>query len=89
MAAVGRVVFAFALAACAQAAVTLPYLLADHMVVQRGLPVHIWGKAEPGERVNVGFRGADRSATTDALGRWSVYLPSGDAGGAPRAPAPG
>jgi hypothetical protein len=66
MAALSRVVFVFALASSGEAAVTLPYLLADHMVVQRGLPVHIWGRAEPGERVTVGFRGAGRSAATDA-----------------------
>ena len=81
MAAVSRIVLAISSASCARAAVPLPYLLADHMVVQRGLAVHIWGKAEPGERVSVGFRGTDRSATTDTLGRWSVYLPPGDAGG--------
>ena len=65
----------------AQAAVKLPYLLADHMVVQRDKPVHVWGKADPGEQVRVAFRGAERTVETDALGRWSVYLPPGDAGG--------
>ena len=65
----------------ARGEVSLPYLIADHMVVQRGLAVHIWGKAEPGETVTVSFRGSDRRSVTDALGRWSVYLPSGDAGG--------
>ena len=63
------------------AAVTLPYILADHMVLQRGLPVHIWGKAAPREAVAVAFRGHARTTTADAAGRWSVYLPSGDAGG--------
>ena len=63
------------------AAVTLPYILADHMVLQRGLPVHIWGKASPGEAVAVAFRGHTRNATADAAGRWSVYLPPGEAGG--------
>jgi sialate O-acetylesterase len=76
-------VLAFALAAafCVRAEIKLPYLIADHMVVQRGLPVHIWGKADPGERVTVAFRGQDRAAVTDSLGRWSVYLPPGEAGG--------
>jgi sialate O-acetylesterase len=72
---------AAALAFCARADVVLPYLIADHMVVQRGLPVHIWGMAEPGEAVSVAFRGAERRAAADALGRWSVSLPPGDAGG--------
>ena len=69
------------LASSAHAAVTLPYLIADHMVVQRGLPVHVWGKADPGEVVAVTFRGSERRSTTDSLGRWSVHLPPGDAGG--------
>lgn len=69
------------LAPVARAAVTLPYLIADRMVVQRGLPVHIWGKADPGEIVAVAFRGNQRRSTADALGRWSVHLPPGDAGG--------
>src|SRR5688572_1694026 len=64
-----------------RAAVTLPYLIADHMVVQRGLPVHIWGMAEPGEALTVTFRGAEQRSTADGLGRWSVHLPAGDAGG--------
>lgn len=65
--------------ACAE--VKLPTVLTEHMVVQRGLPVHVWGWADPGEGVSASFRGANRQATADNLGRWSVYLPSGEAGG--------
>jgi sialate O-acetylesterase len=67
--------------ACASAQVTLPKILSDHMVVQRELPVHVWGMAAPGEEVSVGFRGETRSTKTDRLGRWSVYLKPGTAGG--------
>jgi sialate O-acetylesterase len=63
------------------AAVRLPSVLGDHMVVQRGLPVHIWGFADPAESVTATFRGATRSTSADDLGRWSIYLPPGDAGG--------
>lgn len=72
---------ALALAWGARADIRLPYLIADHMVVQRDCPVHIWGKAEPGEPVSVTFRETDAKSVADALGRWSVYLPPGDAGG--------
>jgi len=51
------------------------------MVVQRDLPVHIWGLAAPGEAVQVSFRGETRSTTAGQLGRWSVYLSPGAAGG--------
>lgn len=61
--------------------VTLPKILASHMVVQRGLPVHVWGWATASEAVMVTFRGESKSATADELGRWSVYLAPGAAGG--------
>jgi sialate O-acetylesterase len=65
----------------ALAEVTLPALLADHMVVQRDLPVHVWGNAAPGEAVSVTFRGETRAAVAGHDGRWSVYLPPAAAGG--------
>jgi sialate O-acetylesterase len=70
-----------ALAIPLRADVTLPALLADHMVVQRGLPVHVWGMAALHEAVSVTFRGETKSATADDDGRWSVYLSPGEAGG--------
>ena len=64
-----------------RADVTLPKVLASHMVVQRGLPVHVWGWAAAGESVAVSFRGESDGTTADELGRWSVYLRPGAAGG--------
>ncbi len=64
---------------CAQ--ITLPKVLASHMVVQRDLPVHVWGMATPGEPVSVSFRGESRSTKAGPLGRWSLYLKPGGAGG--------
>jgi sialate O-acetylesterase len=75
------IALAFALAAGANAEVSLPALLADHMVIQRGLPVHVWGMAAPQEPVAVTFRGETKSGTADDLGRWSIYLSPGEAGG--------
>jgi sialate O-acetylesterase len=63
------------------AQVTLPRVLSDHMVVQRDLPVHVWGTAAPGEQVTVTFRGETKSTTATKLGRWSVYLKPSAAGG--------
>jgi len=65
----------------ARAEVTLPSLLADHMVLQRGLPVHVWGKAAEHETVSVAFRGETQSTIADDLGRWSLYFSPGEAGG--------
>jgi sialate O-acetylesterase len=63
------------------AQVTVPKILSDHMVVQRDLPVHVWGMATSGEQVSVTFRGETESTTATRLGRWSVYLKPGAAGG--------
>jgi sialate O-acetylesterase len=65
----------------AVAQVTLPKILSDHMVIQRDLPVHVWGRATPGETVSVTFRDENKTITTGRLGRWSVYLKPGSAGG--------
>jgi len=65
----------------ASSQVTLPRILASHMVVQRELPVHVWGMATPGEQVSVSFRGETKSTSATRLGRWSVYLQPGGAGG--------
>ncbi len=64
---------------CAQ--VTLPKILASHMVIQRDLPVQVWGMASPGEFVSVNFRGEVGVTRAGELGRWSLYLKPGAAGG--------
>lgn len=66
---------------CSQAAIKLPALIGDHMLLQRDAPVRIFGKADPGERVSVAFRGQSVQTTADTLGRWEVWL-------APMKPAP-
>ena len=69
------------IAAPIYASVRLPALFADHMVIQRDEPVHVWGNADSGESVTIEFRGAQRTVTADAFGQWSVQLPPGEAGG--------
>jgi sialate O-acetylesterase len=53
----------------------------DHMVLQREMPVPVWGKAEPGEKVRVRLGDQDVSTTADKDGRWSVKLKPMKAGG--------
>ncbi len=72
---------ALLLALPASAEVKLPALIAEHMVVQRDLPVHVWGTSALDETVSVTFRGETRSASPDRFGRWSLYLSAGAAGG--------
>jgi sialate O-acetylesterase len=61
-------------AVCVQAAVKLPALISDHMVLQQGVPVRIWGTADPGESVQVAFQGQMVSAKAAANGKWAVWL---------------
>jgi sialate O-acetylesterase len=61
--------------------VSLPSLWSDHVVVQRDLPVRVWGKAAPGEQVSIHFRDATASAAADKYGLWTIDLPPGGAGG--------
>src|SRR5277367_6719902 len=63
------------------AEVKLPHVLTDHTVVQRGLPVHIWGTATPDETVAVSFHGANLNTKGDVSGHWSVYFKPEEAGG--------
>jgi sialate O-acetylesterase len=65
----------------ASADVTLPALVGDNMVVQQGVPVRIWGKAAPGERVTVSMAGKSAAATAGADGRWEVRIGPFEAGG--------
>ncbi len=55
-----------------------------HMVLQRDVPLPVWGSAAPGEQVVVTFGTATGSATADADGAWRVTLPSQQADTAPR-----
>ena len=43
--------------AALSAQVTLPTILTSHMVVQRDLPVHVWGMARRARKLAVTFRG--------------------------------
>ncbi len=64
-----------------RADVQLPALFGDHMVLQAGQPIHVWGSAEPSEEVSVSFRNQTISAVPGESGRWSIYLAPSEAGG--------
>ncbi len=67
--------------AFALADVRLPALLSDHMILQAERPIHLWGWADPGERVEADFRGRTASTVAGENGRWSLYLAPESAGG--------
>ena len=63
-----------ALAQAGVAEVELPGVLSDGMVLQRELPVPIWGTANPGESVSVSFAGQKVRTEAGADGKWLVKL---------------
>src|SRR3954462_3399438 len=58
----------------AQADVKLPALFSEHLVLQSGKPVPVWGWAAPGEEVSVSFAGQTKSAKAADDGKWMVKL---------------
>ena len=63
-----------AVSVSASADVTLPRVLGSNMVLQRDLPVPVWGWAEAGEKVTVSFAGQSKSSTAGDDGKWMVKL---------------
>jgi sialate O-acetylesterase len=53
----------------------LPKIFGDHMVVQRGVPIPVWGWAAPGEKIVVNLGGAVAAGTADKDGRWMAKVP--------------
>lgn len=68
------VALGLAFSAAAQAAVKLPPVISDHMVLQRDMKAPIWGIAAPGEEVQVSVAGQTHKATAAADGKWRVNL---------------
>jgi sialate O-acetylesterase len=67
-------IFACVLLTMGRAEVTLAGIFSDHMVLQSGLPMPVWGVGTPGTKVTVSFRDQDRTVTVGPDGRWQVEL---------------
>ena len=55
-------------------AVSLPAVINSHMVLQRDMPVPIWGWGEAGETVTVSFAGQKKETTVGTNGEWMIKL---------------
>lgn len=66
-------VFAWSALLCASE-LRVAGIFSDQMVLQRDLPVRIWGWADAGQLVTVVFAGQSQDTTADAAGRWSLTL---------------
>lgn len=61
--------------------VKLPRLIGNGMVLQRDVPLKIWGSASPREKVNVKFNNQNYRTVANAKGSWEIALPAMPAGG--------
>ena len=59
----------------------LPAIYSDNAVIQQGLPIKVWGWAEPDEAITVDFKGKQLNTVTDDKGNWNVTFPAGKADG--------
>jgi sialate O-acetylesterase len=65
----------------ASAKIELPRLIDDDMVLQRNVPVKIWGWASVHEKIIINFRNNTYHTTANKDGEWELMLPSMEAGG--------
>ncbi len=54
--------------------VSLPALFSDHMVLQQGQKVPVWGWADAGENITVSFGNQKKTATAGAEKTWRIDL---------------
>ncbi len=65
-----------------QANLKLPSLISDNMLLQQKADIKIWGKASPGQKINVSASWkAAGQANAAENGKWSVMLRTPEAGG--------
>ncbi len=61
--------------------IKLPRLIRDSMVLQRDIPLTIWGWAAKAEKITLTLNGKSYHTTSNNDGKWSVLLPAMKAGG--------
>src|SRR5690349_10149881 len=54
----------------------LASIFTDNMVLQRGIPVHIWGKGIPGKKLTGELGHLHTTTTIDKDSTWSIYFPA-------------
>jgi len=59
-------------------------IFSDHMVLQRDMPVPVWGTADAGTEVIVEFAGQKKSATADSSNHWKILLDPMEVSSKPR-----
>ena len=80
-----RIILAFMAATLfslvAEAKLQLPQLFQSGMVLQRGKPIPVWGKADANEKITINWQKKQYETTADDKGQWRIDLPKAKAGG--------
>ncbi|MEO1526750.1 MAG: sialate O-acetylesterase [Planctomycetota bacterium] len=64
-----------------QAEIKMSAVFGDSMVLQRQMPIHIWGWTDPNADVTASIDGKQVATKSDGEGRFDVNLPAMEAGG--------
>lgn len=56
-------------------ALTLGEVFGDHMVLQRDIPLNLWGSTDPSGKVTVRIQGKEQTVQADSDGRWQMTFP--------------
>ena len=75
------IAFVFSAILFVQAKIVLPQMFQSGMVLQRGKPVPVWGKADAGEKIIIRINKYQVAAVADAKGCFRADLPAMKAGG--------
>ncbi|MCE9587249.1 MAG: sialate O-acetylesterase [Verrucomicrobia bacterium] len=54
--------------------VSMPPIFGDHMVLQQGVTLPVWGSASPGEHVSLSVGNLSEETVADASGKWRITL---------------
>ena len=64
-----------------QAQLQLSTVITDHAVLQREVPIHLWGEAAPEEKISIRFHAQTVATIASPLGLWEAWLMPEQAGG--------
>ncbi|QXD23617.1 sialate O-acetylesterase [Opitutia bacterium ISCC 51] len=66
------------------ASLSVAPVFSDHMVLQRGMELPIWGSADPGSEIHLRFGNQKRTSKANSDGQWRVNLNAMKASSKPR-----
>lgn len=59
----------------------MPSFFSDHMVLQQGRPIPVWGWADPGDHITVALGNTTGEAVASNEGKFTIWLPAQPSGG--------